>query len=65
VLEYDIKENFLFCEPIDGRTVSQEVFNIINHFLEENEINWENLIGLCSDRGSPVNVDKMKDFRCW
>jgi hypothetical protein len=25
------------------------VFIIINHFLDENEINWENCIGLCTD----------------
>jgi len=27
-----------------------EVFNITNHFLEENGINWENCTGLCTDR---------------
>jgi len=39
----------LFCKPSDGRAMSLEVFNIIKHFLEENEINWENWIVLCSD----------------
>jgi hypothetical protein len=41
ILGNDIKEDFLFCKPTDVRTVSLEVFSIINHFLEENEINWK------------------------
>jgi hypothetical protein len=32
----------MFCIHIDGSAVSLEVFNIINHFLEENEINCTN-----------------------
>jgi hypothetical protein len=36
VLENDIKE-FLYCKSINGRTMSLEVFNIINYFLQEDE----------------------------
>jgi hypothetical protein len=39
----------LFCKPVDGRAASLEVFSIINHFLEENEINWEDCIGPCTN----------------
>jgi hypothetical protein len=42
VLESYIKKDFLFYKPIDGKAMSLEVFNVINHFLEKNEINWEN-----------------------
>jgi hypothetical protein len=34
-----MKEDFLYGKPIDGRATSLEVFNVINHFPEENEIN--------------------------
>jgi hypothetical protein len=36
----------LFCRPIDGRATSLEAFNIIKHFLEENEIICENYTGI-------------------
>jgi len=39
VLENDMKETFMFCKPIDGRTTSLEVFSIVNHVAEQNEIN--------------------------
>jgi hypothetical protein len=41
------KKDFRFRKPTVGRTGSLERFNIINHFLEKNEINWENCNGLC------------------
>jgi lipoate-protein ligase A len=40
--EEEEEEEDLFCKPVDGRLMSLEVFNIIYHFLEENEINQEN-----------------------
>jgi hypothetical protein len=39
----------MFCKPTDGRATSLEVFYIINHCLEENEINWEKYSVLCVD----------------
>jgi len=32
VFENDIREDFLFCRPIDGRATSLEVFNILTTF---------------------------------
>jgi hypothetical protein len=50
VLEKYIKEAFsLFCKPEGGGAESSEVFSVVNHFLGENEINWENCIGLSID----------------
>jgi hypothetical protein len=49
VLEDDIKEDLLFCKPVDGTATTLEVFNVIKCFPEENEINWKNCIGLCTD----------------
>jgi hypothetical protein len=51
-----IKEDFLFFKPIDGRATSLDVFNTINHFLEENEVNLENSTGLCTDSMSGRNT---------
>jgi hypothetical protein len=52
--------NISFYKPVDGRTTSSEIFNIINHFLEENEINWENCIGLCTDGGYNLLILRTK-----
>jgi hypothetical protein len=43
------KGEFLFCKPTDGRATSLEVFNITNHFLEENKIKWVECTELCID----------------
>jgi len=37
------KGGFIVCTHID-----------INHFLETNEINWENSVGLCTDGAQSV-----------
>jgi hypothetical protein len=31
------------------------VVRIINNFLDDNEINWQNCIGLCADRGQSIS----------
>jgi hypothetical protein len=46
VLESGTKEDFLFCKSTDGRDASLEILDMINGFSEENEINWDNCIGL-------------------
>jgi hypothetical protein len=48
VLKNDIKRDLLFCKATDGTATSLKVFNIINHYLEENNINWENCTRLCT-----------------
>jgi len=54
VFENCMKENCLFFEATDGTTTSLEVLNIINHYVEENEINWDICIGMCTDRAQPL-----------
>jgi hypothetical protein len=39
VLKNYARGNILFCKHTDGRTVSLEMLDIKNHFLDENEIN--------------------------
>jgi hypothetical protein len=41
-----------------------EEFNIIKHFLKENEINCENCIGLCTD-GAQLTSERNARFRYW
>ncbi|XP_060865035.1 zinc finger BED domain-containing protein 5-like [Metopolophium dirhodum] len=43
-----IKE-LLFCKPIFGDTKAQTLFDITNEFMNCNNINWENCLGVCTD----------------
>jgi hypothetical protein len=49
VLDNDTKEGFLFYRPTNGRAALLDVFSITNDLLEEDEINWKNCSGLCTD----------------
>lgn len=45
----NIIEDILFCKPIPDRATSNEIFKIIDRFFNENDIMWNNCIGLCND----------------
>jgi hypothetical protein len=56
--ENNILEDILFCKPIPGRTTSIEIFNIMDSFFEENDITWNNCIGLCTDGAHSMSGHK-------
>ena len=47
--EQSVEEEFLFCEPLSGRTTATEIFKKVDDFMTSNEINWQNCVGVCSD----------------
>jgi len=49
VVETNIVEDILFCKAIQGKSTSNEIFNIIDTFFKEIGIKWDNCIGLCTD----------------
>lgn len=55
-METDVREDMLFCNPIECNTANG-VFNIIDNFFNENDILWENYAGLCTD-GAPAMAGK-------
>nr|XP_042897067.1 protein FAM200A-like [Parasteatoda tepidariorum]XP_042902277.1 protein FAM200A-like [Parasteatoda tepidariorum]XP_042906149.1 protein FAM200A-like [Parasteatoda tepidariorum]XP_042906152.1 protein FAM200A-like [Parasteatoda tepidariorum] len=57
VVETDVREDMLFCKPIEGNTTASEVFNMIDKFFNEYNILWENCVGLCTD-GAPSMAGK-------
>ena len=54
VVETDVREDMLFCKPIECNTTAREVFKIIDNFFNENGILWENCVGLCTDGAPPM-----------
>ena len=43
------KEEFFFCSPLKATTKSEDIMNIVKHFMEENGIKWAKLRSLCMD----------------
>lgn len=44
-------EDLLFCRNITLGTKAADLFEILHSFMEENNINWENCVGVCTDGG--------------
>lgn len=45
----DVEENILLCHPLSERTRGEDIFNAINGYFKEKDINWFNCCGLCTD----------------
>ncbi|MBN3314151.1 ZBED5 protein, partial [Atractosteus spatula] len=43
--QQSLKNDLLLCEPLPTNTTGVEIFNMLNNFLEKNEIQWENCEG--------------------
>ncbi|KAF7490370.1 SCAN domain-containing protein 3 [Sarcoptes scabiei] len=42
-------EDLLFCKPIMTRATSKNLFQILNSFIIEHNIEWQNCISVCTD----------------
>ena len=58
---FAVKEEFLFCFPLKATTKSEDIMNIVNHFMEENGIDWAKLGSLCTN-GAPAMMGKRSGF---
>ena len=56
-----MKEKFLFYSPLKATTKPEDIMNIVNHFIEENGIEWTKLGSLCTD-GAPAMMGKQSGF---
>ncbi|MEE6510581.1 hypothetical protein FKM82_030541 [Ascaphus truei] len=43
------REEFLFCKPLTTRTTAEEIFNLIDNYINQNGIEWKKCVGLSSD----------------
>ena len=53
-----IRENFLFCKTL-GKTTGEEIFCITKEYLENENLQWENFISICTD-GAAVMIGRNK-----
>ncbi|KAI0234953.1 hypothetical protein LSAT2_014678, partial [Lamellibrachia satsuma] len=47
--EKEIREDILFCKELRTTTTAKNVFDSLDDFMRNNEINWTNCIGVCTD----------------
>ena len=49
VYDFEMIEDFLFCESFGGQTTSVKIFKVLNDFIEQNGISWRKYVGVCLD----------------
>lgn len=45
----DIREEFLFCKPLESNTTAENIFNVIDPYLSKVGIPWQKCVGICTD----------------
>lgn len=62
VWEEDVLEDFLFCLPLPQHEKAQDMFSLFNKYFEDNGIQWDKLVGFCTD-GAPCMSGKRAGLR--
>lgn len=57
-----VKEEYLFCTSLPTTTRGEDVFKTLKHFIEENEVDWSKLVGVCTD-GAPSMMGVRSGFQ--
>ncbi|CAM1331733.1 Uncharacterised protein r2_g4062 [Pycnogonum litorale] len=58
----EIKEEFLFCAPLQVTTKAKDIFDVVTNFFDEVDLKWENVIGCCTD-GAPAMLGTRSGFQ--
>ncbi|XP_063584632.1 protein FAM200C-like [Penaeus indicus] len=61
VHDEDLKEEFLFCEPLEQSTKGEDVMQKLTEFFEAEGLDWGNLCGICTD-GAPAMLGSQSGF---
>uniref|UniRef100_A0A3Q1GZ72 HAT C-terminal dimerisation domain-containing protein n=1 Tax=Acanthochromis polyacanthus TaxID=80966 RepID=A0A3Q1GZ72_9TELE len=51
----DLKEDLLFCKRVTNRATAKELFKIIDTYLKEADLKWEDCVGICTDRAQAMS----------
>ncbi|GBN11894.1 Zinc finger BED domain-containing protein 5 [Araneus ventricosus] len=47
----ELEENLLLCYPLTKRCTGEDIFNAIQDYFCENEMDWAKCCGVCTDGG--------------
>jgi len=59
IFETSIEEDLLFCTPLDTNTTGEEIFKVIDSYINKHQVDWVKCIDVCSD-GAASMVGKIK-----
>lgn len=45
----DIREEFLFCKPLESNTTAENMFNVIDLYVLKLGVPWQKCVGICTD----------------
>ena len=62
IYEGDVKDEFLFCKPLETTTTARDVFDTVWSFLQYHDIPWGNVCGVCTD-GAPAMLRCRSGFQ--
>nr|XP_006005906.1 PREDICTED: zinc finger BED domain-containing protein 5-like [Latimeria chalumnae] len=49
IYEGAIQEDILFCQSLPTRTTAEEIFRLLDSFINQHDIVWSKCIGICTD----------------
>ena len=50
----DIAEHILFCKSMQGRTTGKDIFNVVDTFFAEKNLNWTRCSSICTDAAASM-----------
>ena len=59
--DMNLEEEFLFCTSLTTTATGADIFNVVDNFQQEEGINWENCVSLCTD-GAPAMLGARHGF---
>ena len=62
IYESDFKDEFLFCKPLETTTTARDVLDTVGSFLQNHDIPWGNVYGVCTD-GAPTMLGCRSGFQ--
>ncbi|GFY32647.1 zinc finger MYM-type protein 6 [Trichonephila clavipes] len=57
-----VVEELLFCKPIKHKATAIALFDILNNFINEANIDWKNCVGICTD-GARTMSERFKSIQ--
>ena len=58
IFENNIKEQYLFSEPLSTTCKGEDVFRVVKVFFESHALDWKQFVGICTDGALSMIGDK-------